>query len=62
MTIVAYGYGLAGSAVVSNIFVDDIQMSLDADPDIVLDPDVDITLDENGVDISVDPDIDIEVD
>jgi hypothetical protein len=59
MTIVGYGYGLNA---VPNVFVDDIQMSLDADPDIVLDPDVDITLEEDGVDISVDPDIDIEVD
>jgi len=59
MPIVAFGYG---QEAVANVLVDDIIMSLDADPDIVLDPDVEITLDADGVDIEVTPDIDIEVD
>ena len=44
------------------VLVDDIQMLLEADPDITLDPDVDIVLDEDGIDVTVDPDIEIEVD
>ncbi len=61
MTIVAYGYGLAGIAVVSNIFVDDIQIALVAEPDITVDDDIIITAPTDDVVVTVDPDITIEV-
>ena len=61
MTIVAYGYGLAGSAVVANLFVDDIQIALMAEPDITVDDDIVITAPTDDINISVDPDIEIEV-
>ena len=61
MPIVAYGYGLSGVAVVSNIFVDDIQIELDAEPDITVDDDIVITAPTDDITITVDPDITIEV-
>ena len=61
MTIVAYGYGLAGANVVTNVFVDDIQIALAAEPDITVDDDIVITAPADDVTVTVDPDIDIEV-
>ena len=60
MTIVAYGYGLAGAAV-PNLFVDDITVALVAEPNITVDDDIVITAPTDDVVVSVDPDIDIEV-
>ncbi len=57
MTIVAYGYGLQQVSVL----IDGFDLTLDAEPDIVLDPDLTLTLAADDIVITVDPDIDIEV-
>lgn len=41
---------------------DGVVISLFADPDITIDPDIQITLEEAAISINVDPDIEIEVD
>lgn len=60
MAIVAYGYGLdVGFG--TNVLVDAIIIALDAEPDITIDNDVNITLEADDVGITLDEDIDIEV-
>lgn len=60
MPLVAYGYGL------DQLFAaaggDGLIVELMADPDIVLDPDITITLEADEVVVTLDTDIDIEVD
>lgn len=52
----------AGTGTGGNVLVDDIIAVLAADPDIVLEPDIVVELNEDGIDVTVDPDIEIEVD
>ena len=61
MPIVAYGYGLEQSAA-NAVVVGEIVVELLANPDIELEPDLDIDVESTPLDISLEPDLEIEVD
>lgn len=62
MPIVAHGYGLEVGVGVTTFLVDDILVTLEAEPDITVDDDIVITAPTDDVVVTVDPDITIEVD
>lgn len=61
MPIVAHGYGLVELGATTNFLVDDVVVALEAEPVIVVDDDVNVTVDEDGVVVTLDDPIEIEV-
>jgi hypothetical protein len=66
MAIAAYGYGVnsnLGLGNITNVFIDDVQLSLNADPEVVFEEEnAVITVVEENVSVTVVDSFEIEVD
>jgi hypothetical protein len=60
MPIIAYGYGI--DQIIAPAGGDNLVMELQAEPDVFLEPEVQIEVSADDIDISVDDDTEIEVD
>lgn len=60
MPIIAYGYGI--DQIIAPVGGDNLVMELQAEPDVFLEPEIQVEVGADDIDVSVDDDIEIEVD